>query len=186
MPYIDFAELKSHVGIESVVAMLDIRLKKFGDQWRGRCPIHGGGNDREFVVTPRKGLYYCFGGCGGTGVASFLRRPRPSLPAIRCAERRPRHSPQTGKTHLASNGLNVSRRAHTRLHHAPSPAAPAGCPWIRRPLRTPDRRPPRAECGPLLDAIFANRQRDSATPQSGSRCRACRHVKLVAFLGVWS
>ena len=74
MPYIDFAELKSSVGIEAVLAMLDIRLKKFGDQLRGRCPIHGGGNDREFVVTPRKGLYYCFGGCGGGDSIKLVAR----------------------------------------------------------------------------------------------------------------
>lgn len=65
MPYIDFAELKANVGIDSVLGMLDIRLRKTGDQLRGRCPIHNGSNDREFVVTPAKGLYYCFGGCGG-------------------------------------------------------------------------------------------------------------------------
>ena len=49
--------------------MFDIRLRKFGDQFRRHCPIHHGTNHREFVVTPQNGLYCRFAGCdGGDGI----------------------------------------------------------------------------------------------------------------------
>jgi len=65
MSYVDFAELKRSVTIEQVLLMLNISLKKSGEQLRGCCPIHAGSNPREFVVTPSKGLFFCFGKCGG-------------------------------------------------------------------------------------------------------------------------
>lgn len=36
-----------------------VQLKRSGSDWRGPCPFHGGTN-RNFVVVPRKNLYYCF------------------------------------------------------------------------------------------------------------------------------
>lgn len=65
--YIDFADLKARISISQVLQMLDIELKQQGDQLRGRCPIHQGGNDRQFVVTPAKGVWYCFGDCACGG-----------------------------------------------------------------------------------------------------------------------
>lgn len=65
--YIDFADLKDSIGIEQVLQMLGIELKRQGDQLRGRCPLHQGGNDRQFVVTPAKGVWYCFGDCASGG-----------------------------------------------------------------------------------------------------------------------
>ena len=66
MSFIDFGALKERVSIEQVIAMLGIdNLKRQGAQLRGPCPIHGGNNPREFVVTPEKGLFFCFAGCGG-------------------------------------------------------------------------------------------------------------------------
>ena len=72
--YVDFKELKSNVSIEQAVTMLGLALKKHGDQLRGRCPIHGGANDREFVVTLSKGLFFCFGGCGGGDLISLVAK----------------------------------------------------------------------------------------------------------------
>jgi DNA primase len=57
-PRLDFAEIKSRVSLEQVIEMLDLRLKKSGGQYRGSCPVHGGG-DRTLVVTPNEG-FYCF------------------------------------------------------------------------------------------------------------------------------
>jgi hypothetical protein len=65
--YIDFTDLKAKISIEQVLSMLGIELKSQGDQLRGRCPIHQGGNDRQFVVTPAKGVWYCFGDCASGG-----------------------------------------------------------------------------------------------------------------------
>jgi DNA primase len=66
---IDFIELKQRIGIDRAADMLGIRLAKSGPQLRGQCPICKAGGDRAFVVTPAKGLYYCFGTCGKGGDA---------------------------------------------------------------------------------------------------------------------
>ena len=66
---IDFVELKQRVSIEQAADMLGIKLKKSGPQLRGQCPICKDNSDRAFVVTPAKGLYYCFGKCGKGGDA---------------------------------------------------------------------------------------------------------------------
>jgi len=58
--FIDFAELKEFVSIEQVIGLLQLNLKHSGKQLRGCCPIHQGTDKKEFVVTPEKGLFYCF------------------------------------------------------------------------------------------------------------------------------
>lgn len=58
--FIDFAEIKQQISIEQVVAWLNINLETTGNQLRGCCPIHKGTDKRDFVVTPAKGLFYCF------------------------------------------------------------------------------------------------------------------------------
>lgn len=66
---IDFGELKQRVSIERAAEMLGIKLTKSGPQLRGSCPICKAGGDRAFVITPAKGLYFCFGACGKGGDA---------------------------------------------------------------------------------------------------------------------
>ena len=61
MTFIDFAELKQKVTIAQVTEMLDIKLMQSGNQLRGCCPIHNGSQDRQFVITPEKGVWFCFG-----------------------------------------------------------------------------------------------------------------------------
>ena len=72
--FVDFKELKSSVTIDQVVKMLGLELKLHGQQLRGRCPIHNGTSDREFVVTPAKGLFYCFGPCGGGDLITLVAK----------------------------------------------------------------------------------------------------------------
>jgi DNA primase len=36
-----------------------VSLKRMGQDWRGPCPFHQGKN-RNFSVSPKKGMYYCF------------------------------------------------------------------------------------------------------------------------------
>lgn len=74
--FVDFKELKASVTMEQVVQMLGLNLTKQGGQLRGKCPIHNGGNDREFVVTPSKGLFYCFGPCGGGDLITLVAKVR--------------------------------------------------------------------------------------------------------------
>ena len=45
MPFIDFAELKRNVGIEQVLTMLQLNLKRQGQQLRGPCPACKSGGD---------------------------------------------------------------------------------------------------------------------------------------------
>src|SRR5271156_6760822 len=66
---IDFTELKQRVSIEQAADMLGIKTTKSGAQRRGTCPICKAGGDRAFVLTPVKGLYYCFGTCSKGGDA---------------------------------------------------------------------------------------------------------------------
>ena len=59
--YIDFQELKARVTIQQVLDMLGVKnLKPHGETLRGHCPCCKEGNDRVFVVTPAKNIYYCF------------------------------------------------------------------------------------------------------------------------------
>jgi hypothetical protein len=57
-PRLDFAEIKARISLQQVMEMLDLRLKKANSQYRGSCPVHGGG-DRTLVITPSEG-FYCF------------------------------------------------------------------------------------------------------------------------------
>jgi DNA primase len=69
---IDFLDLKQRITIEQAADMLGIKLKKSGAQLRGQCPVCKDNSDRAFVITPAKGLYYCFGKCSKGGDAITL------------------------------------------------------------------------------------------------------------------
>jgi len=60
MPFVDFAELKTRVSIEEAMQMLGLTLPLHGNQYRGACPVCKTGGDRALIVTPAKGLFYCF------------------------------------------------------------------------------------------------------------------------------
>jgi DNA primase len=60
MPFVDFAELKTRVSIEQALPVLGLNLLPHGGQYRGPCPVCKSGGDRALVVTPAKGLFYCF------------------------------------------------------------------------------------------------------------------------------
>ena len=62
---LDFQELKTRVSIEQVLSLLRITAKAHGSQLRTACPICKNTDQRSFVVTPAKNLFYCFSGCGG-------------------------------------------------------------------------------------------------------------------------
>lgn len=65
--HLSFVEIKERVNIEQVLPLVGLTLKRYQSQLRGVCPICKEGGDRAFVVTPAKGLYYCFGKCGTGG-----------------------------------------------------------------------------------------------------------------------
>ena len=74
--YVDFQELKSRVNIADVLPLLGITTKTHGAQLRACCPIHKGSDPRGFVVTPAKGVWYCFGGCGGGDMITLVAKVR--------------------------------------------------------------------------------------------------------------
>lgn len=70
MSFVDFAELKTRISIESVIQMLGLKLRQTGSQLRGPCPICKVGGDLALVVTPARDLFYCFAAkAGGDQIA---------------------------------------------------------------------------------------------------------------------
>ena len=60
MPFIPFDELKQRYTIEQVAQLLGLTLKRSGETSRGPCPACGSGGERAIVITPAKGLFYCW------------------------------------------------------------------------------------------------------------------------------
>lgn len=60
MPYVPFDELKTRFTIEQTTQLLGLQLKQSGQALRGPCPACGSGGDRAIVVTPAKGVFFCF------------------------------------------------------------------------------------------------------------------------------
>lgn len=59
MAFIDFDEVKSAVSFGGAVELLNLQLKKSGNQWRGACPACESGGDRALVLTEGRG-FFCF------------------------------------------------------------------------------------------------------------------------------
>jgi DNA primase len=62
----DFQLIKEQVTIEAAAQFLNLELRSQGAALRGACLACKTGGDRALVVTPSKGLFYCFSaGIGG-------------------------------------------------------------------------------------------------------------------------
>lgn len=59
MPFIDKEAVKAAVSMEAAIDILGLEMRSEGKAFRGGCPACGGA-DRELVITPAKGAYYCF------------------------------------------------------------------------------------------------------------------------------
>ena len=59
-PAIDYEHLKRVIPIAAVLARYHIELRSRGDDLVGRCPVHGGTNDRQFIVSVSKNLCTVF------------------------------------------------------------------------------------------------------------------------------
>jgi DNA primase len=67
--WIEFASIKERVPLMRVLKRYRVAgLRRSGkDQWRGRCPLHGGEGREAFHVNTAKQLFHCFScGAGGT------------------------------------------------------------------------------------------------------------------------
>ena len=60
MPYVDFKAIKEAVSIEDAANLLNLSLKKSGNQLRSGCPACKPDDERILVITPARGLFYCF------------------------------------------------------------------------------------------------------------------------------
>ena len=60
MPYVDFKAIKEAVSIEDAANLLNLSLKKSGNQLRTSCPACKPGDERILVITPGRNLFYCF------------------------------------------------------------------------------------------------------------------------------
>ena len=60
MPFIDFKAIKAAVSIEDAANLLKLTLKKSGAQLRSACPACSNDDERTIVLTPARGLFYCF------------------------------------------------------------------------------------------------------------------------------
>jgi DNA primase len=60
MPYVDFKAIKAAVSIEDAANLLKLLLKKSGVQLRSACPACSNDDERTIVLTPARGLFYCF------------------------------------------------------------------------------------------------------------------------------
>lgn len=71
-----FKRLKTFVSIGQIMSAygLDIRLRRYGDQLFGPCPLHGGDNPTAFRVHLQRGLWRCFTHCGGGDCVELVRR----------------------------------------------------------------------------------------------------------------
>ena len=80
MAYVDFIELKKQVSIDRVFGLLNLKLRQQGDQWRGPCPICNNGGERALVVTPSKGVFFCFSHGKGGDVIALVAESRKISP----------------------------------------------------------------------------------------------------------
>ena len=65
--YIDFSLVKAEVTMEQAIRKLDLDVRRSSGQWRGECPVHGGG-DRGLAITPSEGdwgKFYCHASSSG-------------------------------------------------------------------------------------------------------------------------
>jgi DNA primase len=72
-PWLDFQSIKRAANLESVLRHYGVNMRRSGkDQYRGRCPIHGGEGREAFHANLARDVFHCFAcGAGGT-VLDFI------------------------------------------------------------------------------------------------------------------
>jgi len=75
-------EVNDRLDVISVVGEY-VRLEKKGGRWWGKCPFHGGGQEKtpSFKVEPDLKMYHCFGcGKGGSVISFVMEMEKLSYP----------------------------------------------------------------------------------------------------------
>jgi DNA primase len=57
---VDFRSVKERFDIEKVAQLLGLQLRQAGQAFRGPCPACESGGERALVITPAKGVWYCW------------------------------------------------------------------------------------------------------------------------------
>src|SRR5215471_13403422 len=72
--WVNFAEIKCRVGLESVLRGYGVDWLRPGGigQLRGRCPIHGGDGKDAFHVNYHRNVFHCFACGAGGNVIDFV------------------------------------------------------------------------------------------------------------------
>ena len=124
MPFVDFAELKTRVSIEQAMQMLGLKLVMHGSQYRGACPACQTGGDRALVVTPAKGLFYCFAKKSG-GDAIALTAHIRGIPVKDAADQLDRAfgTVQNGTSTVSKNRATAPQAQEARKQPAFDPEA---------------------------------------------------------------
>src|SRR5882724_584993 len=114
--FVDFEAVKQTVKIEEAARSLGLNMLKSGVQLRSGCPTCNTGGPRALVVTPAKGLFYCFASQEGGDVialAQHIRNCEPKDAAMHLAE-------QFGISTRTSTGTSTSiARSVPGEHTAP-------------------------------------------------------------------
>lgn len=79
--WLDFKSIKREANLESVLRQYRVKLRRSGkDQYRGRCPIHGGEGRDAFHANLARNIFHCFAcGAGGTVLDFIAAMERCSL-----------------------------------------------------------------------------------------------------------
>jgi len=72
IPDEDVERVRDHADIVQIIGE-HVNLRRVGADWRGPCPFHQG-THRNFSVSPKKRMYYCFVCHAGGDVFNFLQK----------------------------------------------------------------------------------------------------------------
>lgn len=113
----DFQLIKEQVTIEAAAHMLKLDLRQAGAAFRGPCKACGTGGPRALVVTPSKGLWYCFSaGVGGDVISLWGHIEKCSL-----ADAGRQIADAFG---VEERGTSAPSRTSAQVHKSPQADAP--------------------------------------------------------------
>lgn len=74
--FLDFEAIKADYPINRVVDLLGLQMRMKGASWRGKCPVCESDGDRNLVITPDKGVFYCFSAESGGDQLALIAHVR--------------------------------------------------------------------------------------------------------------
>jgi DNA primase len=110
--WLDFKAIKRGVNLESVLRHYGIELRRSGpDQYRGRCPIHGGEGCDAFHANFARNIFHCFA-CGAGGTVLDLVAALEGCTLREAAEKlQPRVTPGNGVSLPQKERVTEKKRA---------------------------------------------------------------------------